>query len=246
MRGYVAGAIGVNCELSNCAPKADNLDMLSRRVCLLLILGVMVAFSSLTLWAAKDFVPPRAENANTYACKDAHASEKVTVAIDLYNTSPKDNIFITPYNQEGILPVFLVITNEGDQPIAVSNMRAQLVTASRAKMDSLTTDDIFRRVAHISGSTNPPPRVGPIPLSGNKNKKVQKQYEEIMSANFAAQAVEPHTTKSGFLFFDVSDVKQPVEGAHIYLTGVRNAGGSELMYFEISVTPPNTAGAASQ
>jgi hypothetical protein len=43
----------------------------------------------------------------------------------------------------------------------------------------------------------------------------------------------------------VSGVKQPVEGAHIYLTGVRDAGGSELMYFEIPVTPP-TAGAASQ
>jgi hypothetical protein len=220
--------------------------MLSRRVCLLLTVSVTVVLSSLTLWASKDFVPPRAENANTYACKDAHASEKVTAAIDLYNTSPKDNIFITPYNQEGILPVFLVITNDGDRPLAVNNMRAQLVTASRAKMESLTTDDIFRRVAHISGSTTPPPRVGPIPLSGNKNKKAQKQYEEIMSANFMPAAVEPHTTKSGFLFFDVSDVKQPLQGARIYLTGVRDANGNELMYFEIPVIPSNTAGAGSQ
>jgi len=220
--------------------------MLSRRVCLLLTVSVTVVLSSLTLWASKDFVPPRAENANTYACKDAHASEKVTAAIDLYNTSPKDNIFITPYNQEGILPVFLVITNDGDRPLAVNNMRAQLVTASRAKMESLTTDDIFRRVAHISGSTTPPPRVGPIPLSGNKNKKAQKQYEEIMSANFIPAAVEPHTTKSGFLFFDVSDVKQPLQGARIYLTGVRDANGNELMYFEIPVIPSNTAGAGSQ
>ncbi len=220
--------------------------MLSRRVCLLLTLGVIVALSSLPLWASKDFVPPRAENANTYTCKDAHASEKVTAAIDLYNTSPKDNIFITPYNQEGILPVFLVITNDGDQPITINNMRAELVTSRNTKLESLTTNDIFRRVAHISGNTNPPPRVGPIPLSGNKNKKAQKEYAEIMSANFAAEAVEPHTTKSGFLFFDVSDVKQPVQGAHIYLTGVRDAGGSELMYFEIPVTPSNTAGAGSQ
>jgi len=219
--------------------------MLSRRVHLLLTLGVTVAFSSLTLWASKDFVPPRAENANTYACKDAHTSEKVTAAIDLYNTSPKDNIFITPYHQEGILPVFLVITNDGDQPIAVNNMRAQLVTG-RAKMESLTTDDIFRRVAHISGSTTAPPRVGPIPLSGNKNKKAQKQYEEILAANFMAAAVEPHTTKSGFLFFDVSDVKQPLQGAHIYLTGVRDTSGNELMYFEIPVVPSNAAGAGSQ
>ena len=247
MRGYVAGAIGVNCGLSNCAPKADNPDMLSRRVCLLLTLGVMIALSSLTVWASKDFVPPRAENANTYACKDAHVSEKVAAAIELYNTSPKDNIFITPYNQEGILPVFLVITNDGDQPITVSNMRAQLVTVGRAKMESLTTDEIFRRVAHIRASSTNPGRAGPVPLPGNtKNKKAQKQYEEIMSANFAAQAVEPHTTKSGFLFFDVADVKQPVEGAHIYLTGVRDANGNELMYFEIPVTLPSTAGTGSQ
>jgi len=245
MRGYVPRAPAVKYELSNGALKADNPDMLSRRVCLLLTLAVTVAFSSLTLGASKDFVPPRAENANTYATKDAHSSEKVTAAIDLYNTSPKDSIFITPYNQEGILPVFLVITNDGDQPVTLNNMRVQLVTAGRTKLDSLTADDVFRRVAHISGSTAPQPRVGPIPLSGNKNKKAQKQYEEIMAANFAAEAVEPHTTKSGFLFFDVSGVKQPVEGAHIYLTGVRDAGGSELMYFEIPVTPP-TAGAASQ
>jgi hypothetical protein len=217
--------------------------MLSRRGCLLL---TMVALSSLTLGASKDFVPPRAESANTYACKDAHPREKVTAAIDLYNTSPKDNIFITPYNQEGILPVFLVITNDGDQPITVNNMQAQLVTAGRAKMGSLTTDDVFRRVAHISGSTTPPPRVGPIPLSGNKNKKAQKQYEEILAANFAAQAVEPHTTKSGFLFFDVTNVKQPVEGAHIYLTGVRDDSGNELMYFEIPATPSSASGAGSQ
>ncbi len=246
MRGYVPEAAAVKCELSNCAPKADNRGMLSRRLRLLLTASIIVAICSLTLGASKDFVLPRAENANTYPCKDVHPGEKLTAAVDLYNTSPKDNIFITPYNQEGILPVFLVITNQGDQPITVNNMRAQLVTASRAKMDSLTTDDIFRRVAHISGSSTAPARVGPIPLSGNKNKKAQKQYEEILSANFAAQAVEPHATKSGFLFFDVSDVKQPVEGAHIYLTGMRDAGGRELMYFEIPATPPSAAGGASQ
>ncbi|MGA2904082.1 MAG: hypothetical protein ABSD98_09640 [Candidatus Korobacteraceae bacterium] len=221
--------------------------MLYRRVSVLLTVCLIFALSSMTLWASKDFVLPRTENANTYPCKDAHPSEKVTAAIDLYNTSPKDNIFITPYNQEGILPVFLIITNDGDRPITINNMRAQLVTAGRAKLESLTNDDIFRRVAHISGSSTSPQRVGPIPLPGNtKNKKAQKQYEEIQSANFAAEAVEPHTTRSGFLFFDVADVTQPVEGAHIYLTEVRDAHGNELMYFEIPLTPSNAASTGSQ
>ncbi len=204
--------------------------------------ALIVLFATLSLFAAKDYVAPRAENANTYPSKDAHPNEKVTAAVDVYNSSPKDNIFITPYNQEGILPVFLVITNDGDHPITVNNMRAELVTAQRSKLEALTTDDVFRRVAHISGNSSAPQRAGPIPLPGNtKNKKAQKEGEEIAAANFAAEAVEPHTTKSGFLFFDVRDVKQPVDGSHIYLTGIRDAGGTELMYFEIPLIASNAA-----
>jgi len=203
--------------------------MLSRRILRLLAVILTMALGSVTLWAAKEFIAPRPENANTYACKDAHSNEKVTAAIELYNSPPKSDIFITPYVQEGLLPVFLVITNDGDQPIALTSMRAELVTSGRAKLESLNNDDIFRRV-------------GPIPLPGNtKNKKAQKQYQEILAANFAAEAVEPHTTKSGFLFFDVSDVKQAVQGSHIYLTGIRDASGNELMYFDIPVIPSNAA-----
>lgn len=221
--------------------------MFSRRARALLLIGLAVTFSALVLIAKdKDFVPPRAENANTYASKDAHPTEKLTTAIDVYNSSPKDNIFITPYSQEGILPVFLIISNDGDQPITVNNMEVQLVTGRNTKLDSLTSDDVFRRVAHISGNSSGPIRVGPIPLSGNKNKKAQKQYEEIQSARFEAQAVEPHTTKSGFVFFDVEGVKQPLDGSHIYLTGVRDAGGAELMYFEIPVIPSNATSTGAQ
>ena len=204
------------------------------------------AFSAAALWAYKDFIPPHPGNANSFASKDAHPKEKVTAALDLYNTAPKDQIFITPYAEDKILPVLLVITNDGDQPIAVNNMHAELVTAGRAKLDAMNTDDVFRRVAHIEGDGSVPARVGPIPLSGNKNKKAQKQYEEILAARFAAEAVEPHTTRSGFLFFDIADVKQPVAGAHLYLTGVRDAGGNELLYFDIPVIPSNSAGAGPQ
>jgi len=220
--------------------------MLSYRSLQTLAIGLSVALGSVALWASKDFVPPHAENANTYAAKDAHPTEKVTAAIDLYNAAPKDQIFITPYMQEGILPVLLIISNDGNQPITVNNMQAELVTARNAKLESLNTDDVFRRVAHISGSTTPPPRLGPIPLGGNKNKKAQKQYEELLNARFAAEAVEPHTTKSGFLFFDIAGVQQPTAGAHIYLTGIRDAGGSELIYFEIPVIPSNAAGTGGQ
>lgn len=217
--------------------------MLSRRSLTFLIVGVVLG--SLTLWAAKDFVMPRPENASTYPSKDAHTNEKVTAAVELYNAPPKSDIFTTPFIQDGVLPVFLVITNDGDKPVTLTRMHAQLVTSTRAKLEALTTDDVFRRVAHISGNnTGSSGRVGPLPLpGGNKNKKAQKSYQEIMAANFAAQAVEPHTTRAGFIFFDVMDVKQWALGSHIYLTGITDASGSELMYFDIPVIQSNAAAA---
>jgi hypothetical protein len=219
--------------------------MFSRRFLPAAAAVVAIALSSLPLWAKdKEFVPPRAENANSYPSKDAHTKDKVTAAIDLYNAAPKDQIFITPYAQEGILPLLLIITNDGDQPVTLSDMHAELVTAGRAKLESLDTDDVFRRVAHIKGDSNGPQRIGPITINGTKNKKAQKQYEEITAARFAAEAVEPHSTKSGFLFFDIEDVRQPLApGAHVYLTGVRDAGGNELLYFDIPVIASNAADA---
>jgi hypothetical protein len=61
----------------------------------------------------------------------------------------------------------------------------------------------------------------------------QKERDEIETSQFAARAVEPHTTQSGFLFFDVEDLTAPLEGARMYVTGVNDAKGTELMYFEI-------------
>jgi len=187
---------------------------------------------------------PRAENAATYPSHDAHTTEHITAAIDLYNTSPKDDIFGTHYVEEGILPVFLVITNDGDKPVSVTKMLAQLVTAGRTKLDALSVDDVMRRVAHVKVSSTNPGRVGPIPVpgAGVKSKKAQQQLEELNHARFAAFAVEPHSTQAGFLFFDIQDVRNPTQGAHIYLTGVRDAGGNELMYFDIPVNPSNSTG----
>jgi hypothetical protein len=208
----------------------------------LVLLTLVFILAGTSLWAFKEFVAPHPENADTYPSKDAHPAEKVTAAVDVYNTSPKDDIFGTKYVQEGVLPVLLIITNSGDKPILVTKMHAEMVTASRSKLESLGVDDVFRRVAHIKASSTTPPRVGPIPLpTGAKNKKAQEQYQELTKAVFIAEAVEPHTTKSGFLFFDIEGIKEPVAGAHIYLTGMRDSTGNELMYFEIPLIPSNSA-----
>ena len=59
--------------------------------------------------------------------------------------------------------------------------------------------------------------------------------DEIESSQFAAKAVEPHGTQSGFLFFDIGGIDSPLPGANIEITGIDDAQGHELMYFEIAL-----------
>ena len=174
---------------------------------------------------------PKAQPAKSYPAHDAHSTEAVTVALDPYDMADKANIFSVHYGEEGLLPMFLVITNDGEQPMALSGMKAQLVTVNRTKMSPATVDDIYRRLSRPSTSTAPSPL--PFPRKKVKGAVGQQALEEIQSAQFGARAVEPHTTQAGFLFFDVSGISTPLAGAHFYLTGVRDSKGDEMMYFEI-------------
>ena len=72
--------------------------------------------------AAKDFVKPAAQPAKTYPAHDEHPSEKVAIAADPYDTPEKTKIFSVDFREHGYLPVFFVVTNNGDQPISIANL----------------------------------------------------------------------------------------------------------------------------
>ncbi|HET7209098.1 MAG TPA: hypothetical protein VFI95_21150 [Terriglobales bacterium] len=197
------------------------------------VLAVNIVFSLSTsvCFAGKQFVKPRANPAITYPAHDQHKDEGVAVAADPYDMPDKAQIFSVDYRAEGLLPIFVVITNDGDQPVSLTNMKAQLVTADRTKITASTPDDIHRRLSHPSASTTNYPF--PFPRKKVKGAINPKALEELQSAGFDAKAVEPHSTQSGFMFFDVAGISTPLAGAHFYVTGVQNSKGDELMYFEI-------------
>jgi hypothetical protein len=196
-----------------------------------LLVSSAVAVFALCL-AAKDFVKPAAQPAKTYPAHDDHADEKVAIGADPYDTGDMAKIFSINFHEHGLLPVFFVVTNDGNQPISVSNMQITLTTANRDKLTPEAPDDIYRRLTNPRANTAPPLPL-PIPHKDVKGAVSNKQRDEIESARFAARAIEPHTTQSGFLFFDVEDIDAPLAGARIYVSGVDDAKGNELMYFEI-------------
>jgi hypothetical protein len=190
-----------------------------------------IALVPLLSLAAKEFVMPQAQPAKTYPAHDEHPLERVAVAVDPYDLADKAKIFSVQYNEIGFLPLFVTVTNDSDQPVQLAGMKAQLVTVNRAKIFPAVEEDIARRLTRPSASTNRYPI--PFPTKKVKGGLSKQAIDEIQNAQFVAKAVEAHSTQSGFLFFDVSEISVPLAGAHFYLTGVRDAKGNELMYFEI-------------
>jgi hypothetical protein len=202
------------------------LRVLSATACVLFLLALSLS--------AKDFVKPAAQPARAYPAHDDHPNEKVAIAVDPYDTPEKAKTFSIDFRDYGFLPVFFVVTNDGNQPISIANIDIKLITPNRSKFTPVSSDDIYRRLSHPQANTNSPIPF-PIPHKKVKGAVSKKDMDEIDAAQFEARAVEPHTTQSGFLFFDVGGLATPLAGAHIDITGVDDAKGNELMYFEISL-----------
>ena len=204
--------------------------------CVRLPFAVLIfSLSSILCYAGKEFSMPKVQPAAAYPAHDYHSAEKATVAVDPYDTPAKCKGFTVPYHDLGLLPVLLVITNDSDAPIALTDVKPQLVAGDGTKLNPATEDDVYRRISHPNASGTRLPL--PFPTGRVKGGVNTKEWNEIQSAQFKAKAVEPRSSQSGFLFFDISEVSNPLPGAHFYLTGVKDASGNQLMYFEVPLDP---------
>ncbi len=190
---------------------------------------------------AREFVMPKLVAANSMTCRDFHPQEKMTVGADAYDTAAKASLFHPAMLQHSVMPVLVVFTNDGDETVVLSHVHFELVTRDRAKAEPFTQDDLQRAFTQVQAPGSRTQDTLPIPLPG-KNKAhgglPQKDRDELEHASFAARAVEPHSGQQGFLFFDVGDLDDPANGARLFVTGVNDARGHELMYFEVPLGKP--------
>jgi hypothetical protein len=200
------------------------------RIAALVVLAAALAFSS-----DKGFNPPPAGPAISYPAHEAHNEEKVTIAIDPFNSAQKAAIFKVKYREYGFLPIRLIITNDGDQPLMLDGMKIQLITGDRVKLQPAVRDDIFRRISRPEKAASRPKVQLPIPVPHSKDPVGKEARDEVPLALFANVPVTPHSTNSGFLFFDVAGLSDPETGAHLYISGIK-AGTQELFYFDIPLS----------
>jgi len=158
-------------------------------------------------------------------------SEKVTIGVLPY-FNDEDTLPVfgkrNPYNY-GVLPVLVVIQNDGPKTIKVQSLQAVWVGPNGDKVEATPAKDIRylnppRRPNSIPGPPGMPPKV-----LGHKNPL---DTWEIEGRAFAAEMLPPGQSGSGFFYFQTGYQR----GASLYLSGLREAAsGRELLYFEIPI-----------
>ena len=149
------------------------------------VLVVLLAFGTAVLAKTKPYMAPRAYHAKTYPAHETHDTEKVSVAADPYDMPDKASAALAVnYAANGLLPIYLIFSNDGDQPVSLGKMRVTLVTRKQVKIDPSSVDDIYRRLSRQTSRGDEPSR---FPLPRKKNQGVTDQVrEEVENSQFLA------------------------------------------------------------
>jgi hypothetical protein len=202
--------------------------MMVRRTLPLLVIALTVTAG------ASNHTPPPVQPATTYPAVEVHNKEHVAIAVEPYDTKEKESIFRVDYLAHGVMPVRLIITNEGDRPISLRDARILFYTAGGDRIQAAEPEDVERLMTRTEREGKRIPMPVPFPSIKMKPKASNKEIEQDFDQfEYQALVVEPHTTRAGFLFYDVSELDHPLKGAKLHLQELRDADGKELFYFEI-------------
>ncbi len=126
-----------------------------------MIFGIVLAAG--LAFAAKEFVKPRAFHANTYPAHDDHPMEHAAIAVDPYDMPDKAAVFGIKYREYGLMPVHFIVSNDGDQPLELANMKVELITHNRSRIQPATEEDLYRRLGRVRHRGDEPSR-NPLPV----------------------------------------------------------------------------------
>jgi hypothetical protein len=183
---------------------------------------------------AADHTPPPVQPATSFPAVEVHPDEHVAIAVEPYDTKEKESIFRVDYVGHDVIPVRLIVTNLGDRPISLRDARILFETAAGDRIQAAEPEDVERLMTRTERMGSRVPMPAPFPPIHTKPKGSNQEVEQDFDTfEYSALAVEPHSTRAGFLFYDVSGLTHPLVGASLYVRSLRDADGNELFYFEI-------------
>lgn len=187
---------------------------------------VLLLLSIVTALGADKEKPFQAAPVDSYPCRQT--IEKVTIAADPFDKEEKTSQAFGKLNPNryGILPVLVVIRNEGAAALLLEAVRMEYITDSRDRIEATPACDVPRTL----GSKQPKVYSAPLPIPRISRGKNPLAAWEIEGRAFSAKMLPPGESASGFFYFQA-----PYRaGSVLYVTGIREAASRrELFYFEI-------------
>jgi hypothetical protein len=127
-------------------------------------------------------------------------------------------------NEFGVLPVLLVIDNQGDQSLLLEGIEVLYLTPDGQKVEPTPASEV--RYLNAPRRPSVAPRL-PIPRRAKKNPL---EEPEIEARAFVAKAIVPGDSASGFFYFQVRHQR----GAQLFVSRIREGtAGKELFFVEI-------------
>lgn len=198
------------------------------------VAAIILLASASAMHAAKK--APELLDVLQYPAHETHAKEQVTIAVDPFDTRARADFFHIDYVGHGFLPVRVIIRNDSDKALTLDDVRIQFVPAHGDRIPAALPSEINRRLFRIKdvGAKHIP---GVPIVTYHKTPVDKKIMQDDAAFGFRTTTVEPHSTLSGFLFYDINDLGDtPLKGAEIYIHEVKTMDKSqELFPFSISL-----------
>jgi hypothetical protein len=192
----------------------------------------IVLFGAIALLAGADkdlrFVPGRA---SSYPTKQTN--QGVTIAAVPFTSEDQVKAAFGKLdpNKYGVLPVLVVIQNDGKQALRLDNLKAEYILSDRTKIEATPPKD----VPYLSAVRQPSIQNSPLPTGSPRvsRKKNPLGDGQIDVRAFSARMLPPGEQASGFFYFQTPLRRD----ATVYVAGMNEAGtGKELFYFEIPLS----------
>ncbi len=198
------------------------------------VLAVLAILGCLALpaLAAPPKGPAPAKPAETYPANDSHPDEHVTIAADPCDDPKLCSFFRLAYIEHWLLPIRVIVTNDGDQAISLSDARMHFISANNDKIAAATEEDIDRRLSTLRNDQGTRIPIIPITIHHPVDKKITQDDNDF---GFQSTTVQPHSTLAGYLFYDIKDLDEPaLKSAQLYVKMVHTSDKKlELFAFSI-------------
>lgn len=180
------------------------------------------------LWADKKDGAFRPEPAESYGTKQT--IQGLTIAVQPFDDPEEAKTAfgkLNPY-EHGVLPVLVVMKNNGQGTVRFENMQVIYVAPRGRKVEATPAGDVM----YVKAGGRPKVSNSPIPTGGPRIKVAKNplKNEVIIERGFSAKMLPPGDSAYGFFYFQTGHSR----GTSLYISGIREANtGKELFYFEI-------------